>query len=92
METLEKLRQDSAKGYIGCCCEAFICKHQNDLKEAGIPALLLDIDHQTCYDLGKDEDALKGNFESQTELKINLLSKLMNRNYIKNKNPVSDNH
>ncbi|MFQ6065436.1 MAG: biotin/lipoate A/B protein ligase family protein [Candidatus Bathyarchaeia archaeon] len=80
METLEELRQANAKGYIGCCCEAFICKHQNDLKEAGIPALLLDINHQTCYDLGKEEEALKGNFESQTELKIDLLSKLVRRN------------
>jgi lipoate-protein ligase A len=79
METLEKLKREGVKGYIGCCCEAFYCKHQDDLLRIGIPGILVGIDNQTCYDLGKEQDALKGNFESQTELKIDLLRKLVNR-------------
>lgn len=90
METLRKLRQKGVRGYVGCCCEAFICKHQDDLREAGIPAILIDIDNQTCYDLGKDEDALRGDFESQTELKIDLLSKILSRNHVKDRSTPSD--
>jgi len=79
MATLKRLKQNGVKGYIGCCCEGFYCKHQDDLEAAGIPGILIDIDDQTCYDLGKEEEALKGAFENQTELKIDLLSKLVER-------------
>jgi lipoate-protein ligase A len=79
METLEKLKLEGVQGYIGCCCEAFYCKHQDDLVRIGVPGILVGVDNQTCYDLGKEQDALKGNFESQTELKIDLLRKLVNR-------------
>jgi len=78
IETLKIMKNASAKGYIGCCCSAFYCKHQDDLEELGVPAMIVDIDDQTCYDLGKMEDAYKGNFEAQTQLKIELLSKLLN--------------
>jgi len=77
IETLRELRQNNHGGYIGCCCEAFLCKHQQDLEDAGVPGIIVDIDNETCYDLGKEEEALQGNFERQTELKINLLRKLM---------------
>jgi lipoate-protein ligase A len=75
-ETLEKLKQKRIKGYIGCCCEAFYCKHQNDLEKAGVPGILIDVNSQTCYDLGKEADGYTGNFESQTGLKIEILQKL----------------
>jgi lipoate-protein ligase A len=78
METLHKLKTNGVKGYIGCCCEAFICKHQDDMENAGIPGILVDIDNQTCYDLRKEEEAFQGKFESQTELKIDLIRKLVN--------------
>lgn len=78
IETLKIMKNASAKGYIGCCCSAFYCKHRDDLEELGVPAMIVDIDDQTCYDLGKMEDAYKGNFEAQTQLKIELLSKLLN--------------
>ncbi len=79
IETLKVMKNAGAKGYIGCCCNAFYCKHQDDLEELAVPAMIVDIDDQTCYDLGKMEDAYKGNFEAQTHLKIELLSKLLNR-------------
>ncbi len=79
MTILQMLKQKGVKGYIGCCCEGFYCKHQSDLERVGIPGVLIDIDDQTCYDLGKEKEALNGSFEHQTELKIDLLSKLVEK-------------
>jgi lipoate-protein ligase A len=79
MATLKQLKLNGVKSYIGSCCEGFYCKHQDDLEHIGLPGILIDIDDQTCYDLGKENEALKGTFENQTELKINLLSKLINK-------------
>jgi lipoate-protein ligase A len=79
MTTLKMLKQKGVKGYIGCCCEGFYGKHQDELERAGIPGILIDIDDQTCYDLGKEKEALRGSFENQTELKIDLLSKLVEK-------------
>jgi lipoate-protein ligase A len=79
MKTLRKLEQQNVKGYLGCCCEGFYCKHHDDLKQVEIPGILVDINDQTCYDLGKEEEALHGTFESQTELKVDLLTKLVER-------------
>jgi len=79
MTTLRTLKEKGVKGFIGCCCEAFICKHQQDFESAGIPGILVDIDDQTCYDLGKEIDALNGNFLNQTRIKLDILQKLMNK-------------
>lgn len=79
MGVLKMLKQRGVKAYIGCCCEGFYCKHQDDLEKAGIPGVLLDIDDSTCYDLGKEAEALKGTFENQTKLKLDLLCKLIDR-------------
>lgn len=79
METLKRLKSNGVKSFIGSCCESFYCKHQDDLDSVGISGILIDIDDQTCYDLGKENEALKGTFENQTELKINLLSKLIEK-------------
>jgi len=77
MATLKTLRQNGVRGYIGCCCEGFYCKHQDDLEAIGLPGILIDVENQTCYDLGKEAEALKGTFESQTELKIDTLSRVI---------------
>lgn len=77
MSVLSEKKKEGAKGFIGCCCEAFYCKHQDELEEAGFPGIIIDIDDKTCYDLGKDHDAYKGNFDVQTQLKMDLLSKLL---------------
>jgi len=78
-ETLKIMKKRNAKGYIGCCCNAFYCKHRSELEEAGVPAIIVNIDDLTCYDLGKMDDAYKGNFEAQTQLKVELLSKLLDQ-------------
>lgn len=79
MSTLKKLKKNGAKGYIGCCCEAFYCKHQDEMALTGVPGILIDVKNQTCYDLGKEEEALNGNFEGQTELRTNILHKLLTK-------------
>jgi len=73
MDVLMRLKRNGVKGYIGCCCEGFYCKHQDDLEKAGVPGVLIDIDDRTCYELGKEAEALKGTFENQTRLKLNIL-------------------
>ena len=77
METLEKFRLKGVSSYVGCCCEAFYTKHLEDFERSGIPAILIDIDNTTCYELGKEEEAYKGNFESQTDINIDLLRKVL---------------
>lgn len=79
MATLMTMKKSNVMGYIGCCCSAFYYKHRDDLEEAGVPGIIVDIDDQTCYDLGKMEDAYRGDFEAQTQLKLELLSKLLNQ-------------
>lgn len=78
MGTLKIMKKSGAKGYLGCCCEAFYCKHRDELEELGVPGIIVDIDDRTCYDLEKEEDAYRGNFEAQTQLKLELLTKLLN--------------
>jgi lipoate-protein ligase A len=79
METLEQLKTRGAKAFIGSCCEAFYAKHLEDFQEAGLPGIMVDIDNDTCYELEKEEDALLGKFESQTELKFDLLKQIIEK-------------
>ncbi len=76
-ETLYSLKEIGVKSYIGCCCEAFFIKRNEAFMEAGLPGLLIDIENKTCYELKKEEDAYKGNFQEKTELKADLLKKLL---------------
>jgi len=79
MEVLAGLRRNGSNGYIGCCCEAFYCKHRDDMEEAGVPGLIIDIEDQTCYDLGKEEEAYEGRFDAQTRLRMGLLRKILSQ-------------
>jgi lipoate-protein ligase A len=79
MDTLKEIGDKGTKGYIGCCCEAFYCKHKDEIEEAGVPGFLIDIDDTTCYDLGMENEAYQGSFEAQTQLKLDLLSVLLNQ-------------
>jgi lipoate-protein ligase A len=74
IETVEEFKQKGARGYIGSCCEAFYSKHHADFIDTGAPALLVDVNDSTCYDLGEEQDAYVGQFEGQTTLKVELLS------------------
>lgn len=76
-DTLIKLRDSGSKGFIGCCCEAFYIKHRDDMENIDVPAIILDIENDTCYDLGMVEEAYRGKFEAQTNLKLGLLRKVL---------------
>ena len=77
METLKDCEKRGMKGYVGCCCEPFYAKHKDDFESVNLSGILIDIDNTTCYDLGREEDAYLGKFENQTNLKINLLKKVV---------------
>lgn len=77
IETLMMMKKHGARGFIGCCCEAFYIKHRDEMERIGIPGIILDIDDKTCYDLGMAEEAYKGRFEAQTSLKLDLLKKVL---------------
>ncbi|MCP4230588.1 MAG: DUF116 domain-containing protein [bacterium] len=77
IETLGRLRENGADSYIGCCCESFYVKHMKDFEAAGLPGVLLNIDNETCFDLGKMSDAYEGRFESETALNVRLLEKIL---------------
>ncbi|MBI5001440.1 MAG: lipoate--protein ligase family protein [Euryarchaeota archaeon] len=77
IEVLGRLRSEGASSYIGCCCEAFFTKHAEDFENAGLPAILIDIDNTNCYDLGKERSAYAGKFESKTELKLDLIWRVL---------------
>jgi len=79
MDVLGDLKRNGAHGYIGCCCEAFYCKHKRDMEDVGVPGLIIDIEDKTCYDLGKVSEAYRGEFDAQTKLRIYLLRKILSQ-------------
>ncbi|MFH0789845.1 MAG: DUF116 domain-containing protein [Pseudomonadota bacterium] len=77
VETLEEEKRNGVRAYIGCCCDAFQLKRQEAFKHSGLPALLIDIENTTCYELNKEKEAYLGVFENQTHLRIDLLEKVL---------------
>ncbi len=77
MDTLHAMKESGAKGFVGCCCEAFYAKHRDEMEATGVPGIIIDIDNTTCYDLGKESEAYAGTFENQTCLKTELVSKVL---------------
>jgi lipoate-protein ligase A len=76
-DTLKTLNARGVSGFVGSCCEEFYIKHQKDFERLGVPGILVDIDNKTCYDLGKEKDAYVGKFENQTNLKLDLIKRVM---------------
>jgi len=77
IETIHEFKEKGARGFVGSCCEGFFCKHHDDFVATGVPALLIDIDDSTCYELGKDGEAYLGEFEGQTALKTELIARVL---------------
>jgi len=77
METLGRLKAQGVRSYIGCCCEPFFMKHREDFERTGLPAILMDIDDTTCYDLGKEQDAYAGRFEGRTDVNMDLMRRVL---------------
>ena len=78
-ETLQRCRDDGAEAFVGSCCEAFYAKHRDDFERIGLPGILVDVDSSTCYDLGREDEAYVGRFENQTDLKLDLLERVVRR-------------
>lgn len=75
---LDRLKAAGVSAFIGCCCQPFFNKHVDDFERAGMPGILLDIDNTTCYELDRVKEAYAGNFESQTEVNLDLLNMVLN--------------
>jgi lipoate-protein ligase A len=75
--TLRNLKQSGVKEFIGSCCEPFYGKHRPDFERIGLSGILVDVERSTCYDLGQEEEALKGRFENQTRLNLPLLKRVL---------------
>jgi lipoate-protein ligase A len=75
--TLHQLKRSGVRSFIGSCCEPFYGKHRPDFERIGLPGILVDVDQSTCYDLGREKEAAKGNFENQTHLNLPLLQKVL---------------
>jgi len=75
--TLLSLKHSGVKEFIGSCCEPFYGKHRPDFERIGLPGILIDVERSTCYDLGKEKEALKGDFENQTRLDLPLLKRVL---------------
>lgn len=74
---LAHLAKKQSPGYIGCCCESFFIKHGERFKRADTPGMLIDIEQSTCFDLGKQHEAELGLFENHTQLRLDLLERVI---------------
>jgi lipoate-protein ligase A len=77
LKTLTRYKKEEVEGFVGSCCEAFYVKHLDDFERIGIPGILVDIDNKTCYELDREQEALAGEFESKTELRMDLIDKVI---------------
>jgi lipoate-protein ligase A len=75
--TLCRLKRSGVRGFIGSCCEPFYGKHRPDFERIGLPGILIDMERSTCYDLGQEKEAMKGQFENQTHLNLHLLKRVL---------------
>ncbi|RJX31660.1 MAG: DUF116 domain-containing protein [Desulfarculus sp.] len=75
MQTLAQVRRTGAC-FVGSCCEAFYCKHQQELEASGAQGVLVNLDSTTCYDLGKGMAAYAGHFDHQTQMNAALMAKV----------------
>ncbi|OGP78468.1 MAG: hypothetical protein A2V86_17240 [Deltaproteobacteria bacterium RBG_16_49_23] len=75
--TLYGLKRSGVHGFIGSCCEPFYGKHRPDFERIGLSGILIDVERTTCYDLGEEKKAFKGQFENQTHLNLPLLQKIL---------------
>jgi lipoate-protein ligase A len=61
------------------CCRHFFIKREYAFREAGIPAVLVDIAGSNCYELQQEEAAYAGKFQAEARLNLDVLRKVMKR-------------
>ncbi len=74
---LSQLKRLGVRAFVGSCCEPFYGKHRPDFERIGVPGILVDVERSTCYELGQEKKAFKGQFENQTDLNLSLLQKVL---------------
>lgn len=77
IRTLLRYKKKGKHAFVGCCCEPFYIKHEHDFERAGLPGILINIDNTTCYELGEENRAYAGMFEKKTDLRVDLLKKVV---------------
>ncbi len=75
--TLADMKQRGIKSFLGCCCDPFFVKHREDFEKAGMAGLLINVDNTTCYDLDQEQEGKAGTFNGTTQLKLDVLEKVM---------------
>lgn len=76
-DTLAQMKAERVPSYIGMCCGQFYQKRHRAFRDAGIPALLMNIAGANCYDLLAEEQAYAGTFAAKSTLDIPLLRKVL---------------
>ena len=75
--SLRDLKRSGIHNFVGSCCEPFYGKHRPDFERIGLPGIIVDVERSTCYDLGQERKAFRGQFENQTHLNLPLLKKVL---------------
>ena len=78
-ETLGELRAQDTRAYVGMCCRHFYLKREYAFRNAGIPAVLIDVTGSSCYELQQEDLAYAGTFKAQAQLDLEVLRKVMRR-------------
>ena len=63
--------------YVASCCQAFLAKHQHEMEASGVRGIIVALDSLTCYDLGKEQNAYRGDYEKQSRLETQLMTKVI---------------
>jgi len=75
--TLDRMRADGERAYVGMCCSNFFIKRHRAFRDAGLPAVLMDISGSNCYELQQEDEAYAGRFAAQATLNEKLLEQVM---------------
>ena len=75
--TLDDMKRRGIKSYLGCCCDPFFVRHREDFEKAGMAGILINIENTSCYDLDQEREAKEGTFGGETQLKLDVLEKLL---------------
>ena len=78
-KTLGELRADGTRSYVGMCCRDFYMKREHAFRQAGIPAVLMDITGANCYELQQEDLAYAGKFQAQARLNPDVVARVLAR-------------
>ena len=77
VETLAEMKRRRVPAYVGMCCSNFFIKRHRAFREAGMPAVLMDVSGANCYELRQEDQAYAGTFSAEARIDAAVLHKLM---------------